>query len=107
MDELDAWQLSPETAHPKARERLTEPFYWNEGDENSPLGNDTGHDVGSCFRRWLRGKRKPNPTRYLRDEMRSWGVKDADWDLLDPAVLQGQSDEGWFHILTRDDMVIG
>jgi uncharacterized protein YfeS len=39
--------------------------------------------------------------------MRSWGVKNADWDLLDPAILETQSDEAWFHILTRDDMVIG
>src|SRR5262245_22455027 len=107
MDESDAWELTPETAHPKARERLTEPFYWSSISDNSPLGNDRGHDAGSFYRRWRRGKRKPNPIRFLTEMMRAWGVKNADWDLLDPAMLEKQSDEGWFHILTRDDMVIG
>src|SRR3954471_6771996 len=101
MDDFDAWELS-HNAHPKAQERLTEPFYWSALNDNSPLGNDRGHDTGALYRRWRRGKRKPNPIRFLKEMMRAWEVKDADWDLLDPAILQKQTDEGWFHILTRD-----
>lgn len=107
MDENDAWEPSPETAHPKARTLLTEPFYWSVVGNNTPLGNNNGYDTGAHYRRWQRGERNPDPTRFLADLMRSWGVEDADWDLLDPAALQTRLGQEWVHILTRDDMVIG
>jgi uncharacterized protein YfeS len=107
LSESDAWELDPKTPAPKARERLTEPFFWDEADENSPLGNDAGHDSGAHYRKWRRGKISHDPARFLKELLRAWEVEDADWGLLDAEVLRGRLERAWYHVLTRDDVVIG
>lgn len=42
----------PETAHPRARELMAEPFLWDCLDEESPFGSDEGHEAYYEFRAW-------------------------------------------------------
>jgi uncharacterized protein YfeS len=50
----------PEAAHPRARELMTEEFFWDCVDEEAPFGSDEGHDAYYEFREWRRrNKEKP------------------------------------------------
>jgi uncharacterized protein YfeS len=39
--------------------------------------------------------------------LKSWEVKDADWDLLDVDILQQRLDQESFVVVTRDDAILG
>ena len=51
----------PETAHPRARELLVEPFFWDCVDELAPFGSDEGSDAYYAWRDW----RAENPSAPL------------------------------------------
>src|SRR5581483_7953999 len=60
--------------HPKAREVLDSPFYWECGNDFAPNGNDTGADVLHGFRKW-RMKNVRTPSRqFFQQLMRAWEV---------------------------------
>lgn len=42
----------PETAHPRARELMREPFFWDCADEAAPFGSDEGSDAYYEWRDW-------------------------------------------------------
>jgi len=42
---MEDWELSPQHAHPNAQALLTEPFFWDCTDDDSPWGNDAGADA--------------------------------------------------------------
>ena len=107
MTASEGWELDPANAHSKARTLLDKRFYWDEGDDNSPLGNDTGHDTLSSYLEWRRKGPKADPTRFFQKLLKSWGVEDRDWDLLDADVLRQRLDREPFHVITRNDAIIG
>lgn len=47
----------PETAHPRARELMVEPLFWDCADESAPFGSDEGSDAYYEWRNW----REENP----------------------------------------------
>ncbi len=47
----------PETAHPRARELMVEPLFWDCVDEAAPFGSDEGSDAYYEWRNW----REENP----------------------------------------------
>lgn len=53
----DGWKLRPENAHSIAHALLTESFFWEVSDYNSPLGNDDGADA---FRRYVKAHKSPD-----------------------------------------------
>ena len=55
----------PETAHPRARELMTEEFFWDCVDEEAPFGSDEGSDAYYEFRDWRQRNRKKNLTACL------------------------------------------
>jgi uncharacterized protein YfeS len=57
----------PETAHPRARELMTEALFWDCVDEECPFGSDEGHDAYYEFRSW----RSEHPSASLVDCL-SW-----------------------------------
>jgi uncharacterized protein YfeS len=56
---------APETAHPRARELMTEEFLWDCVDEEAPFGSDEGHDAYYEFRAWRQRHKKENLTACL------------------------------------------
>src|SRR5262245_49686206 len=55
----------PETAHPRARELMTEQFLWDCSDEEAPFGSDEGSDAYYEFRAWREGNKKKSLTACL------------------------------------------
>lgn len=53
----------PETAHPRARELMREPMFWDCVDEGAPFGSDEGSDAYYEWRNW----RSENPDASLTD----------------------------------------
>lgn len=53
----------PETAHPRARELMREPMFWDCVDEAAPFGSDEGNDAYAEWRNW----REENPDAPLTE----------------------------------------
>lgn len=81
------YELSPETAHPKAKELLTEDFYWSSIDEDSPFGNDDGSDAFYGFRHWRNSNKTESPIVFLRELISEWGFPPFDWNTLDTIAI--------------------
>ncbi|GAB5517682.1 MAG: molybdate metabolism regulator [Rhodopirellula baltica] len=62
MTEHDPFN-EPETAHPRARELMREPLFWDCVDEAAPFGSDEGSDAYYEWRSW----RSENPDAPLTD----------------------------------------
>ena len=107
MSKVETWEFTRKQAHTKARARLNKAFYWDESDDNSPLGNDTGRETATSYREWCSDRRRAGVRRFLEQLMQGWALADTDWDVLDVERLQSQLQQDAFQILTRDDMVIG
>ncbi|MDA7977615.1 MAG: molybdate metabolism regulator [Pirellulales bacterium] len=60
MSEHDPFN-EPDQAHPRARELMVEPFFWDCVDERAPFGSDEGSDAYYEWRSW----RADNPSAPL------------------------------------------
>lgn len=99
--------LSPGLAHSLARGLMSESWYWDVCDDNSPFGNDTGADTLEAYRYWRASDDRPSaPQEFLSQLLARWQVRDCDWDLLDDKRLREELRENYFHVLTRDDAVV-
>lgn len=102
------WDVTPDTAHPRARQLLAQSVVWNYGDEDSPLGNDTGADTFAAYLAFRAARPVGGVQDFMRQHLASLGVADADWDLLEEVRLQEALDaDSSFAVLTRDDFIIG
>jgi uncharacterized protein YfeS len=75
--------------HPNARRILDDPFYWEEANDFSPHGNDTGADLLSDYRTWSSAHPAGDPLAFLRGLVASWGFA---VDSTDP-TFRAVSDE--------------
>jgi uncharacterized protein YfeS len=69
--------------HPDARRILDDPFYWEQANDFSPNGNDTGADLLSDYRDWLKRQPSGNPLDFYRSLMARWGFT---LDEADPVI---------------------
>ncbi len=69
--------------HPKAREILDEPFYWDCANDFAPHGNDTGADLLADYCKWVRLNRQASPMTFLSRLFAGWGIVPIDWNLTD------------------------
>lgn len=63
--------------HPDARRVLDDPFYWEQANDFSPHGNDTGADLLSDYRRWLKQHPSDDPLEFYQQLMVRWGFSDG------------------------------
>src|SRR5262249_22986733 len=102
------WDVTPETAQPRARQIFGRPIVWNYGYEDSPPGNDTGADTFAAYLRFRASHPENEIQVFLHGQLSSLGIPDMDWDLLDPLRLEELlNSRRAFELLTRDDMIIG
>ncbi len=102
------WEVTPDTAHPRAKQLLGESIVWKYGDEDSPLGSDIGADTFAAYLVFRAAHPQGGIQDFLRGQLASRRISDADWDLLDPTRLEGLLNSGSaFELLRRDDMIIG
>ncbi len=78
------WDVTPETAHPRARELLAGSVVWNYGDEDSPLGTDTGADTFADYMKFHQAKPDGRIQEFISDQL-----------------------DKRFDVLIRDDFIIG
>jgi uncharacterized protein YfeS len=68
--------------HPDAPHVLNDPFFWEEGNDFSPHGNDTGSDLLSDYRRWLKRHPADDPLRFYQNLIAQWGLSEGARDPL-------------------------
>lgn len=61
--------------HPRSREILDDPFFWDCVDDFSPHGNDTGADLLEDYRSWLQKDPDGDPLHFLDRLLESWGLE--------------------------------
>jgi len=59
--------------HPNARQILDDPFFWEEANDFSPHGNDTGADLLSDYRSWLKRDPTGEPLDFYKSLITGWG----------------------------------
>jgi uncharacterized protein YfeS len=74
FDDLEKGGLARETSHPFFVEHATADFYYDEGDDFAPFGNDTGNDVLRELEEWYqeRGAGEKAAT-WLKRLVVAWG----------------------------------
>jgi uncharacterized protein YfeS len=73
--------------HPRAREVLDDPFFWECADDLAPHGNDTGADLLEDYRRWDRRNQTRSPMVFFKKLMRKWGIEPIDWPIEDEETV--------------------
>lgn len=102
------WEVTPETAHPRAKEIVGKSVIWKYGDEDSPLGNDIGADTFAAYLTFRASRPAGGVEDFIRQQITSRGFSDANWDQLDTARLKDLlTANGGVALLRRDDFIIG
>lgn len=102
----DAWELAPDTAHPNAARLMTDPFYWDVCDENSPFGNDRGAEVLGAYRAAIDADAEPDGAELLAELLEQWDVDRAFAEGIPDEELGYRLEREHFHILAYDDAVV-
>jgi uncharacterized protein YfeS len=103
----DPWTITPATAHPRARKLLADSAIWDYGDEDSPLGNDTGFDTFAGYLEFRSKHPREEVETFIRSELASLGVPHNDWDqLAEPWLRHALNEDNGFRVLVRDDFII-
>src|SRR5262249_51844043 len=105
-DSDELWELSRESSHPKCASVLTDDFYWDCCDQNSPFGNDTGADTLALFRDWRASHPASDPIMFLDELLAAWEVTNDFWDVAEPTQVRKLLADDRFSFDTRDDAII-
>jgi uncharacterized protein YfeS len=78
--------------HPDARRILDDPFFWECSNDFAPNGNDTGADLLTDYRKWLRRNPSGDPITFYRKLIRRWGFprepsSDLERTVMDEAAV--------------------
>jgi uncharacterized protein YfeS len=98
--------LSPADSHPRAREALVDPFFWDTADLAAPFGDETGREVLEAFRDFRVEEPRGNPLDLLVTLLARWEVADASWDVIDADEVQALGADDELGLLLRDEAVI-
>ena len=84
---MDNYELSRETAHPKAKEILIDDFYWSPIEESAPFGSDDGSDAFYGFRQWRATNKNTSPLKFLEELFISWEYPKFNLNELDTSKI--------------------
>ncbi len=87
-NQMENYELSPETAHPKAKELLKDDFYWSPIDECAPFGNDDGSDAFYGFRKWRLNNNNKSPVKFIEKLLNSWDYPKFDLYEMDTEKIK-------------------
>jgi uncharacterized protein YfeS len=78
--------ITRDTSHPVFIESATEDFYYSEGDDFSPFGNDTGNDTLRFLEEWYQERRaSEKAATFFRKMIDEWGFGTEYLLITDPA----------------------
>lgn len=102
------WQVTPATAHPVARELLPMPYFWDWGDQDSPLGNDIGADTFAAYLEFRRTRPAGTVDEFISHELAALDLAEDGWHAGDEEhyLDHGNADDKYAEIITRDDFII-
>lgn len=105
-DDARGAELTRDEAHPKAREALSDAFFWDASDPCGPFGGDTGLEVLEALRDARCEDPKGDAIALLDELLARWEIANEAWDEVDEAEVAeiGASDE--LGLLVRDEAVI-
>jgi uncharacterized protein YfeS len=86
--QMSRYELTPETAHPKARKLLTEDFYWSPIEETGPFGSDDGSDAFYGFREWRMSNKKASPVKFIEELLINWNYPEFNLNELDSSKIR-------------------
>ena len=99
-------ELSPEDAHAKAREALTDAFFWDTEDAGAPFGNDTGREVLEA----LRDARVEDPgaisSPSSSELLARWEIADEHWDTVSEAEIEALGADDELGLIVRDEAIL-
>jgi uncharacterized protein YfeS len=98
--------LSPAESHPRAREALTEPFFWDAADPCGPFGDETGREVLEAFRDFRAAAPRGKAIDLLGELLEEWEVDDAGWEVVEPRAVEALGADDELGLLLRDEAVV-
>src|SRR5512140_1927187 len=98
--------LSPEDAHPRAREALTDAFFWDLSEPCGPFGDETGREVLDAFRDYRDEHPGGSALALLGELLAQWEIADASWDVIDEAEVEALGAEDELGLLLRDEAIV-
>jgi uncharacterized protein YfeS len=102
------WDVTPSTAHPRATQLLAGSIVWNYGDEDSPLGNDTGADTFAAYLVFRTSHPTNGIQEFMEDQLAAYGFAHIPWELIEAADLKETiKSGGGLYLVRRDDFIIG
>jgi uncharacterized protein YfeS len=102
----DPEDLSRKDAHPRAREVLTDAFFWDASDPCGPFGDETGREVLESFRDFRIEEPRGNPIALLGQLLEEWEIADAHWDAVDADEVQAIGADDELGLLLRDEAIL-
>jgi uncharacterized protein YfeS len=73
--------------HDDARKVLDDPFFWQDANDFSPHGNDTGADLLAAYRKWFKRNPSGDPLKFYRNLIRAWGFESEAADDMHRTVV--------------------
>jgi len=109
ITQMDDYELTPETAHPRAKQIMTEDFFWSPIEESGPFGNDDGSDAFYGFRDWRQSNKTVSPVIYLEELIERWGYDRFDFNEMNEENLNeyvSSSSIGARTLIGQDNAII-
>jgi uncharacterized protein YfeS len=106
-DELCFEPPSPDEAHPRAREALTDAFFWEVSDPAGPFGNETALQALEALRDLRDEDREASAVTLLSGLLASWEIADEGWDTVDEAEVMALGERDELGLLVRDEALLG
>jgi uncharacterized protein YfeS len=102
------WDITPESAHPRARDLIGQSIIWDYGDDDSPLGNDTGADTFCAYLTFRTRRPEGKVHDFIHEHFAARGIANAGWDTIDERELKKIFDaHDGVRLVRRDDFIIG
>jgi len=95
-----------EEAHAKAREALTDDFFWDATDPCGPFGNDTALEVYEALRDLRDDDATASPIPLLDELLERWEVADEGWDAVEADAVQAIGADDELGLLVRDEAIL-
>jgi uncharacterized protein YfeS len=99
-------RLDPDDAHPRAREALTDAFFWDPSDPSCPFGEETGIEVLEALRDFRDEAPQGSVMELLGELLARWEIADAGWDAIEADEVQALGEADETSLLLRDEVIL-
>jgi uncharacterized protein YfeS len=106
MDPWERLDLDWDEFHPAARTLLDDPFFWSQGDDYAPHGNDTGADLFADFKKWNRRHPDDPPHEMVTALLRAWQIAPSDYRAVDEDAVKRMITNDPIALSVTDDAFI-